>query len=897
MKIIEARAIEGASIYSYRPTIKLIVDLKEAAEKNSKELKGFNHNLLKALPSLRSHYCSRGYSGGFLERLEEGTYLGHVLEHIILELMHRCGIATGYGKTFSGPQPGQAEIIFEYTEYRPALYLSQIAVNLVNALLNGKSYSLHKMRDNVDQIRQRFEPGPSTAAIVKEAKRRKIPVTFLEEGKSLLVLGYGSAQRKMQATLTSGTSCLAADLAGDKCRTKECLKRAGIPTPRGEVVMSESQAVAAASRIKGPVVVKPCDGNQGKGVSLNLADPEAVSKAYHLARRYSPRIMVEEYINGRHYRLLVVGGRMVAAARLFPAQVLGDGSSTVAELIKRVNADPSRGIGHARPLTRIELNQETRAVLERQGINEYYCPDRGEVVLLRENANLSTGGIAWDVTFKVNPANTLLAERAATAIGLDIAGIDLVTPDIGAPITLAAGAVIEVNAAPGIRMHLYPARGKGQNVAGPILDMLFTDDSCGRIPIAAISGTNGKTTTARILAHILKLTGKTVGLTTTEGVYIGDHCICKGDTTGPFSARMVLLDAHVDAAVLETARGGIIRGGLGFEYSDVAVITNISEDHLGQDGLETANDLVFVKSLLVETVHSKGAVILNADDPNVLKMLPRANAAVILFALREDNPALLRHLNKGGRGLTVREGFLSWFCGSRWQKLVRVKNIPLTDHGRAPHQLQNIMAASAAALALKTPRSAIVKGIATFTSSAEQNPGRMNLYTLQKGRLLLDYGHNPAAMEVTLQYARRLGCRRLLGVIGVPGDRNNDLIKRCGQVCAHCLDLVIIKEDHDLRGRRPGETARLLWEGCRENSPASKEIRVILNESDAVSHGLELLHEDDLLVVFYEKREPIEARLQSILAGSAAHDCPELSAVHGVNQCTGEPRANTITVD
>ena len=865
MKIIDARAIEGPNIYSFRPIIKLIVDLEGDAEKNTRDLKGFSGSLIKALPSLRSHHCSRGYAGGFIERLDEGTYLGHVLEHIILELMHHCGLQTGYGKTLTALQPGHTEIIFQYTTYRPALYLSQVAVNMVNALLGGSSYSLKGIREKVELIRQRFEPGPSTAAVAAEARRRKIPVTLFKEGTSLLLLGYGAAQKRIQATLTSQTGCLAADLAGDKCLAKELLERVGIPTPKGEVVRSEHQAVAAADRLGVPVVVKPCDGNQGKGVSLNLYNPVELIEAYHLALQYSQRVMVEEYIPGRHYRLLVVGGKMIAAARRLPAQIVGDGVSTIAELIKRVNADPRRGIGHSRPLTRIKLDRETRAALARQGKNENVCPKSGEIVLLRENANLSTGGVSWDVTFKVHPANIILAERAAAVIGLDVAGIDLVAPDIALPVEQGAGAVIEVNAAPGIRMHLYPTRGRGLNVAKPIMQMLFPGENSGRIPIAAISGTNGKTTTARLLAHILKLTGKKVGLTTTEGVFIGEHCVCKGDTTGPQSARMVLEDPTVEAAVLETARGGIIRGGLAYDRSDVAVITNISEDHLGQDGIESIDDLVFVKSLLAEAVHPDGAVILNADDPNVLKMIPRAAAPAILFALRDDNLALLRHLNDGGAGVTIREGYLYSVCGTRWQKLIAIKSVPIAENGLAMHQLQNVLASAAAALAMKCSRSIVSRGLATFPSSPEQNPGRANLYQLKKGKLLLDYGHNPAAMEATLQYARRLGCRRIFGVIGVPGDRDDELIKRCGQVCAPYLAQVIIKEDRDLRGRLAGETARLLQVGCSHNCASNQEIKVILSELEAVAHGLDLLEDKDLLVVFYEKREPILALLQDYL--------------------------------
>jgi cyanophycin synthetase len=865
MHIIDTHVLCGPNIYSHRPVIRLIIDLGEAAEQPTCRLDGFNQKLLRLLPSLRSHYCSRGYPGGFVERLEEGTYLGHVVEHVILELLHRCGMAAGYGKTLTTSRPGQVEVIFEYETYRPSIYLARAAVKLVSALLAGQAPSLEGLRDRVDLIRQRYEPGPSTAALIAEARRRDIPVTLLKEGASLLLLGYGARQKRVQATLTSDTGCLAADLAGDKILTKLLLDRAGIPTPRGEVAAGPLQAVEAAHRLGVPVVIKPCDASQGKGVSLNLNSAAAVRNAYHLAARYSSRIMVEEYITGRQYRLLVAGGRLVAAARRLPAQVTGDGKHTVAELVERLNRDPRRGIGHARPLSRIRLDQETRATLSRQGKSVDYLPRPGEVVLLRENANLSSGGTAWDVTFKVHPDNAALAVRAASVVGLDVAGIDLVVPDLGKPVAPGFGALIEVNAAPGIRMHLHPSRGRGKNVAAAILDALFSGGCSGRIPIVSVTGTNGKTTTARLLAHILQQAGKTVGVTTTEGVFIGGRPVCLGDTTGPRSARMVLDDPSVDAAVLETARGGIIRDGLGYDKSDVAVVTNISADHLGQDDLGTIEDLVFVKALLVEAVRPAGAIVLNADDANVLKMIPRARAPVVLFTLKEDNLVFLRHLAAGGSGICVRDGVLYWVSGSEWQRLLAVRQIPLAFNGLAAHHLQNAMAAAAAALSLKMPRSCVIRGLKTFLPSAEHNPGRGNFYLLELGRVLLDYGHNPAALEATLQFASRTGCRRLIGVVGVPGDRSGELIRQCGRACAPYLDEVIFKEDLDLRGRRPGETARLLREGYSRARPLPRAVHTVLNEVEAVKCGLRLLDEEDLLVVFYEHRKPIERLLNDRL--------------------------------
>ena len=860
IQLIEATAITGPNIYSHYPVIKLVLDLGEAGGTPTREWGNFNEELLRMLPGLRSHHCSRGRPGGFVQRLQEGTYVGHVLEHVILELQHRCGIGTNYGKTVSGEKPHRVEIIFEYISCRPALYLAGMAIKLVNRLLSGRRTSLDRLQENVDLLRQRFDPGPSTEAIMAEARARDIPVTRLQEGSSLLLLGLGARQKRVQATLTSNTGCLAADLAGDKYMTKLLLERAGIPTPRGTVVNSEEQAVEAARRLGGAVVVKPCDANQGKGVSLNLHGDEEVRQAYRLASCYSSRVMVEEYIVGRHYRLLVVGGKLVAAARRLPAMVTGDGVHTIAELIEIENRNPRRGRGHARPQTRLKVDAVALAVLAKQGKTLEDRPKPGERVLLRENANLSTGGSAWDVTFKVHPFNAALAERAASIIGLDIAGVDLVTPDLKLPLETGKGALIEVNAAPGLRMHLYPSRGRGSNVARAVVDSLFPGGDNGRIPVISVTGTNGKTSTVRLLQRILEQEYSPVGMTTTDGIYIGRRLIRPGDTTGPASARTILEDPSVQAAVLETARGGIIRGGLGYDRSDVAVVTNISADHLGQDGLESIEDLVFIKSLVVEAVSPRGSVILNADDPNVLKMVFRARAPVVFFSCQEGNLVVLRHLQAGGRALLVRDGALYWHQGQSQERLMEVSRIPSAFNGLAVHNLQNALAAAAAAIALGLSPSKVAAGLESFRPSAEDNPGRGNFYFYGSARVLLDYGHNPAALEATLKFASRLGCRRLIGVIGVPGDRSDQLIRRCGRVCAPYLHFAVIKEDADRRGRLPGETARLLREGMRQQ-PLAPPHRLILDELEAVRYALSLAGEGDLVVVFYEKRLPLEQLL------------------------------------
>ncbi|HHX87253.1 MAG TPA: cyanophycin synthetase, partial [Firmicutes bacterium] len=792
MRIKKAIAINGPNIYSYHPIIKLTVDLQEKAELSTDKRPDFCRDLLALLPSLRGHYCTRGYPGGFVERLREGTYLGHVLEHIALELQHLAGYEVVYGKTFPGTGPGLVEIVLEYGCFQPALFLAREGVKIVDRLLAGETPDMERVWGRVELLRQHYEPGPSTVAIINEARARGIPVLRKLDKSSLVQLGYGARQKRIQATLTSDTSCLAVDLAADKCLAKQSLDRAGIPAPWGLAVYSVSQALAAAHRLGRPVVVKPCRGNQGKGVSLNLNSDQEIESAFHLASRYSTRVMVEEYINGRHYRLLVVGGRLVAAARRLPAQITGDGVHTVQELVEITNRHHQRGIGHARPLSRIKLDQLVHHTLSRQQKDIHYLPAEGEIVILRENANLSTGGTAWEVTFKVHPYNAALAERAARVIGLDIAGIDLVAPDIGQPVTQGKGAVIEVNAAPGIRMHLYPSRGKGQNVARDIVESLFPEGDNGRIPIISVTGTNGKTTTAHLLAHLWQRLGKQTGLATTEGVFMGGLQVYQGDATGPLSARMILEDPTVEIAILETARGGAIRGGLGYDRSEVAVVTNISPDHFGQDGIKTIDDLVFIKSLIVETVNPYGAVVLNAEDSNVLKMIPRCRAPVVLFSRCEDNLMLKRHISSGGRALIVREGAICWAEGADVQFLLPVEDIPLTFGGLAGHHLQNAMAAASAALALSISPETVIEGLKSFYPSREHNPGRGNLFQVGGSRVLLDYGHNPAALEATLRFASSLGYRKLIGVVGVPGDRSSGLIRQCGKVCGRYLDQIIV---------------------------------------------------------------------------------------------------------
>nr|WP_245984817.1 cyanophycin synthetase [Biomaibacter acetigenes] len=852
MDIVDIRAIEGPNIYSPKPVIKMILDVKDMEDIPTRDFSGFNDTLLNYLPGLAQHHCCFETRGGFLLRLKEGTYFPHVIEHVAIELLNLTGQDVKFGKARK-IEGSLYNIIFGYKVKYPALKVAELSVKLIEAILRSQKIDLDAIvrelaRETVDR-----SLGPSTAAIVQEVRSRGIPVTRVGEG-SMLILGYGARQKRIEATISQDTSCLAVDIACDKTLTKELLSMAGIPVPTGEVVYNEEDALKAAEKLGYPVVIKPCDGNQGKGVSLNLKAPQMVSEAFNLAAEYSSKIIVERQVMGRHYRILVLGGRFVCASERIPAHVVGDGIHSIKELVDIINSDPLRGEKHEKPLTKIKIDPVVHMVLARQGLTLEVVPEKGKQIFLRENGNLSTGGTAVDVTDRVCLENRDLAERVASIVGLDIAGIDITTEDIAIPVENSGGAVIEVNAAPGIRMHLFPSEGKPRPVAKAIADLLFPKGAPS-FPLVAVTGTNGKTTTVRMIRQIMSAWGLNVGMTCTDGVYIGQQCIKKGDCSGPESARTVLYDTRVEAAVLEVARGGLIRGGLAYEEADVGVITNITGDHLGLDGVETLEDLAFVKSLVIEQVKPEGFAVLNADDKMAVEVKNRAKCGVIFFSAEEDNLVLRKHLSQGGRGVYVRDGTIFFKKGNEENFLMKVKDIPATLKGRARHNVQNALAAAAAAWALNVPLKVIARALREFDCSENINPGRMNIMEMPGFTVMLDYGHNPAGVEAVINTAKLLKPARLVGVIASPGDRRDQDIIALGHVAGKGFNRLIIKEDENLRGRKPGEVASLLLEGALSAGLKRDKIDVVLKEEEAIARSFENALEGDLIVIFYEHYE------------------------------------------
>lgn len=868
------RTLEGPNLHTYQPVVAMLVSLGAYSDIPTSKLTSFNKNLLGLLPNLKEHHCTRGQRGGFIQRLLQGTLLGHVIEHVALELQVLSGMNVVYGKTRAAHQDGLYRVVVEYQCAEVAHYALRAAVELVDGLLDKRVMSVAPHIETMERLRARYDLGPSTRAVVEAAKRRGIPVLRLNKG-SLVQLGYGARQQRIQGTLTQHTSCIAVDIATDKEMTKALLSQHGIPVPPGGLVTSEQEAVGLLRRLRGIMVVKPSDSNQGKGVSLKVQGSHSLRKAYRVAATYSDRVIVERYIEGRNYRVLVVAGEVIAVSERIPAHVMGDGRSTITELTNKMNEDPRRGLGHEKPLTRLPMDMQTLSVLGSQGLAGDDVLPEGRRAYLRWNANLSTGGIAHDATTDIAPANAQMAVEAARLVDLDVAGVDIIAPDIGQDIRQSNGAVIEVNAAPGIRMHHYPNRGIPRDAGLSIVNYLFATSDNGRIPLVAVTGTNGKTTVSRLLAHMGRNGGKVTGCACSDGVYVDEQCLLLGDASGPRSARMMLENPRVEMAVLETARGGMIRAGLGFDECDVAVVTNLGDDHVGQDGIDNLDALRDVKGLVVEVVRPGGTVVLNADDAMVCSLARRARSRIIYFGLTADNVALRDHMDSGGQAIYCRGDHIFQYTGNQELPLISLASVPCTFAGRYLPNVANVLAALGAAMALGIPPMAMIRTLNEFKPDARCNPGRLEIIEVNGYRLCVDYAHNPPAVAALAQFGRQL-CNqggKCIGVVTAPGDRTNAALRRFGQALAYGFDQLIIKEDTDRRGRQPGETAQIIKAAVRAAKP-QLPVEVMLSEQQAIERALEHSKGDDLVVVLYEKYDLTMNALTN-LGGKPTHTtCP-----------------------
>jgi cyanophycin synthetase len=902
LSILETRVYRGANVWSYEKAIHLVVDLGSLEDHPSNTLPGFNEDLVQMLPGLREHSCSRGRRGGFLERLNEGTWLGHVAEHTALALQQAVGHDVRRGKTRQVKgERGRYNVIYGYVDETVGLAASRLAVRLVNHLVRADpGFDWDAELEDFILRAERAAFGPSTQAIIDEAVSRDIPWIRLNKH-SLVQLGQGVHQKRIRATMTSATSAIAVDVASDKDLTTRLLGAAGLPVPKQESVRTAEQAVAVAERIGYPVVVKPLDGNHGRGVCLGLENADDVRAAFPVAEEQArgPWVIVESQITGRDYRCLIVDGRLAAVAERVPAHVVGDGRSTIEDLVDLTNADPRRGVGHEKVLTRIKVDDAALALLADQGYKLGDVPAAGELVKLTLTGNMSTGGISIDRTFEAHPENVEIAEEAARMVGLDIAGIDFICPDITEPVRETGGAICEVNAAPGFRMHTHPTIGDPQFISKPVVDMLFPPGAASRIPIVAVTGTNGKTTTARMISHIFKGMGRKVGMTSTDGVVIDERLVIRSDASGPKSARMVLQNPRVDFAVFEVARGGILREGLGYERNDVAVVLNVQPDHLGLGGIETVEQLADVKAVLVEAVPRDGHAVLNADDPLVREMRRRCSGEVVWFSMAEpgsdERDLIDQHSRRAPKALVLepseRGEMIVVRHGRREMQLAWTHLLPSTFSGRARMNVQNALAAAAAAFAAGAPLHDIRQGLRTFTTSYYLSPGRLNELEVNGVQVIVDYCHNAPGMRMLGDFVDRvgdslattseLGRPSRIGVVATAGDRRDDDMRELGAIAAQHFDVVVVREDQSLRRRTRGATAALVAEGVRASMADGgrcKQLEVVLDEIAAVRHAMSRANAGDLVVVCVDQHPAVMAELENwsnqAQAGSGSTDGP-----------------------
>ncbi len=858
MEILEIRTLRGPNYWSgyWKKLIILRLDIGEYEKKPTNKIKGFYDRMTDVMPSIKSHGCSYQEEGGFLRRIKEGTWAGHVIEHFALELQTLAGMDTGYGRTRETSEKGVYNVVYSYVEEEVGRFAGRTAIRLwldlaENIPVGEIKACLAKDIREMREIRENVRFGPSTGSLVEEAMNRDIPYIRLND-QSLVQLGYGVNQKRIQATTTVNTNMISVDIAGDKSATKKLLGDMGVPVPKGYKLREIDELEATLNRVNYPAVIKPLDGNHGKGATVGIKNLDEAKIAWEKAKEYSRWVIVEQQLIGSDFRALVVNNRLIAVAERVPAHVVGDGKRTIQQLIDKTNEDPRRGYGHENVLTQIDIDGQTMRCITKAGYMLETKLKKGELLHLKTTANISTGGTAIDCTDEVHPQNVLLFERIARIIGLDVAGIDVIAPNVSEPLHTNGGGIIEVNAAPGFRMHLAPSEGIGRNVAEHVVDMLFPPGTRARIPIFAVTGTNGKTTTTRLIAHILKNSGRNVGFTTTDGTYIGNQQIVAGDNTGPISAQLVLKDPTVDVAVLETARGGIIRSGLGFDYCDIGIVLNIAADHLGLKDVNTLEDLARVKSVVPRAVSRRGYAVLNAEDKLVYEMKELTEGTVVCFSMDENHPNIKRRAERGRVTCVYENGYVTILKGKWKVRVEKVTNIPITYGGRAEFMIQNVLAATLACFVHGVSLEDLRVGLTTFNAGTAQTPGRLNFVEIGDVTVLMDYAHNPAGLRGLANFINKLGRKYRTVVLNGTGDRRDEDIVEFGQVAGENFDRIVIRRGHYLRGRDEKQTYELLKKGIAK-SGKEPAVRIIPESRDAIHHSIKHGRKGELVVTLADR--------------------------------------------
>lgn len=839
MKIDKIQALRGPNIWSVqrKKLIQMRLDLEDLEERPTNKIEGFRERIEAMFPTMIEHRCSEGCRGGFFSRVDRGTWMGHVIEHIALEIQTLAGMETGFGRTRETKTPGIYNVVFSYTEENVGLYAAEASVRIAEALIAGSDYNPEVDIQKMREIREQVRLGPSTGSIVEEAVARDIPWIRLGTN-SLVQLGYGVNQMRFQATITCKTSSIAVDIACNKEQTKKMLHAASIPVASGGICVDEEDLEAVVNKIGYPIVLKPLDGNHGKGASINVKTWEDALSGLAYAKKYSHRVIVEKFITGYDFRVLIIDNKLVAAAKREPAHVKGNGKKTIQQLIEETNLDPRRGYGHENVLTEITVDRDTTDLLEKLGYTLETVPQKDEVVYLKSTANLSTGGTSVDITDMMHPENIFLCERISRVVGLDICGVDIMAENLTQPLKETGGCILEVNAAPGFRMHLAPSEGLPRNVAAPVIDMLYPPGKPSRIPIIAVTGTNGKTTTTRLIAHIVKNNGYRVGFTTSDGIYVQNHLMEKGDTTGPISAEYILKDPTVEFAVLETARGGILRSGLGFSRCDIGIITNIQADHLGLSDIHTLDDLARVKATVVRSIKKDGWAILNAEDDQCLKIANELSCNVAYFSMDENNPKVVQFAKEGKIVAVYENGFITIKKGEWKIRVERATHVPLTMGGKAKFMISNVLAATLAAYLQGFKTEDISLSLQTFIPSAAQTPGRMNIFEFKKFKVLIDFAHNPSGYKGVEEYLSSVEATKKIGIIAGVGDRRDEDIKECATIAARMFDHIIIRQEKYLRGRTEEEIIGLIMEGIAASGKTVTH-EIISKETEAIKHAID----------------------------------------------------------